>query len=74
VSIPDALFEAADQLAARLKISRSELYARALTSVIAQEGSDVVTQRLDALYSVEDSALDPVLKGAQHRRALSSEW
>jgi hypothetical protein len=74
VSIPDALFDAADQLAARLGVSRSELYARALATVIAQEGDDVLTARLDALYSLQGSALDPVLKGAQRRRALSSKW
>jgi metal-responsive CopG/Arc/MetJ family transcriptional regulator len=74
VSIPDAIFDAADQLAARLGVSRSELYARALAAVIAQEGDDAITERLDAVYSAEGSALDPVLKGAQRRQALSVEW
>ncbi len=74
VSIPDALFEAADELAARLGVSRSELYARALATVIAEEGDDALTTRLDAVYSVEPSGLDVVLKAAQRRRALSTEW
>jgi metal-responsive CopG/Arc/MetJ family transcriptional regulator len=74
VSIPDALFEAADQLAARRGVSRSELYAQALAHIIATEGDDAVTERLDTLYSAEISALDPVLKSVQRRRTLSSEW
>jgi metal-responsive CopG/Arc/MetJ family transcriptional regulator len=74
VSIPDALFDAADQLAARLGVSRSELYARALARTLAEETDDAVTARLDALFSVQDSGLDPTVKGAQRRRALSTEW
>ena len=74
VSIPDALFDAADQLAARLGVSRSELYARALARTLAEEPDDAVTARLDALYSVQASGLDPAVKGSQRRRALSNEW
>ncbi len=74
VSIPDALFEAADQLAARLGLSRSELYARALAKAVAEEGEDEVTARLDELYALEPSALDPTLASAQRRRIRSAEW
>jgi len=73
VSIPDPLFAAADELARRLGISRSELYARALARELASESEDSITARLDALYAEPDSALDPLVAGAQ-RRTLSSNW
>ena len=73
VSIPDPLFAAADELAARLGISRSELYARALARELASESDDSVSARLDAVYVDIDSRLDPRLVFAQ-RRVLSADW
>jgi metal-responsive CopG/Arc/MetJ family transcriptional regulator len=43
VSIPDPLFEAADNLAGRLGISRSELYARALARELASESDEAIS-------------------------------
>jgi metal-responsive CopG/Arc/MetJ family transcriptional regulator len=34
VTIPDRVFQSAEKLAARLSVSRSELYARALASLV----------------------------------------
>ena len=73
VSIPDPLFEAADELAARLGISRSELYARALARELASESDESVSARLDIVYADLDSKLDPRLVSAQ-RRVLSADW
>jgi metal-responsive CopG/Arc/MetJ family transcriptional regulator len=71
VSIPDPLFEAADQLAARLGISRSALYARALARELSVESDDEVTARLNDVYSSVGSELDPLL-AARQRRTLST--
>ena len=73
VSIPDPLFAAADELARRLGISRSELYARALAREVASESEDSITSRLDAVYAETDPSLDPLVAAAQHR-SLSSSW
>ncbi|HEY5875147.1 MAG TPA: ribbon-helix-helix protein, CopG family [Ilumatobacteraceae bacterium] len=73
VSIPDPLFAAADELARRLGISRSELYARALAREVASESEDSITARLDAVYAETDPSLDPLVAAAQHR-SLSSSW
>lgn len=72
VSIPDPLFEAADRTARRLRLSRSELYARALERYLAHESDDDVTARLNDVYATESSALDPGLAAAQ-RRAIAEE-
>lgn len=73
VSIPDPLFEAADELARRLGISRSELYARALQHELASESDESVSARLDAVYGDIDSTIDPHLAAAQ-RRAVHADW
>ena len=59
VTIPDELLRQADQLAGRLGISRSKLYAQALTRLIENDRSADVTARLDQLYgdNGQDSAL-----------------
>ncbi|MCY4368770.1 MAG: ChpI protein [bacterium] len=73
VSIPDAVFEAADRLAERRRCSRSSLYAEALQRLLAHEDSEAVTARLDAIYSDESPQLAPELLEAQ-RRALTDRW
>lgn len=73
MSIPDALFEAADRAARRLGLSRSQLYARALERFLGEEPDDAVTARLDAVYATEDAAVDPLLAAAQ-RKAVTEPW
>ena len=69
VSIPDSIFRAAEQLAARWGISRSELYAKALDAMVEKHNDQVVTARLNEIYGPEgeDSSLDPVLAELQRR-------
>lgn len=73
VSIPDPLFEAADRMARRRRMSRSALYAEALQLLLADEsGADDVTARLDEVYAAHHSPLDPAIAAAN--RALREEW
>lgn len=65
ISIPDPLFAAADRAAQRLRLSRSELYARALERYLAQESDTDVTARLDVVYVTDPGTIDPALAGAQ---------
>lgn len=50
VSIPDALFKQADELAEQLDVSRSELYARALESFVGHLSAARVRERLNEVY------------------------
>ncbi|MDP2343748.1 MAG: ChpI protein [Deltaproteobacteria bacterium] len=61
VSIPDKIFRAADRLAKRKGLSRSELYARAVAALVRQEDESEVTAQLNRVYSSTDSQLDPAL-------------
>lgn len=67
ISLPDPVFRSAERLAARLGVSRSELYCRALKELLARHDEDAVTAQLDAVYSnPEDNAgLDPGLAELQ---------
>lgn len=67
ISIPDDLFESADALAARLGVSRSQLYATAVAEYVAKHVGADVTARLNAVYAAEASRLDPALRRAQAR-------
>jgi metal-responsive CopG/Arc/MetJ family transcriptional regulator len=74
ISLPDDLFESADELADRLGLSRSELYARAMAEYVAKHQSEDITTRLNALYGDEPSGVDPAIRRAQARSVSSSEW
>jgi metal-responsive CopG/Arc/MetJ family transcriptional regulator len=74
ISLPDDLFRAGDALAKRMKVSRSELYSRALAEYLAKHRADQLTQRLNAVYATEDSGLDPGLAQLQSRVQSRKEW
>jgi len=67
VSLPDPVFRSADRLAARLGISRSELYCRAIKDLLARHTEAGVTEQLDAIYGEPGArgGLDPMLAGLQ---------
>jgi metal-responsive CopG/Arc/MetJ family transcriptional regulator len=73
VSIPDPLFEAADRLARRRKVSRSALYAEALERLLAEQADDDVTARLDDVYTEHVSGFDEAVAAAQ-AETLREEW
>ncbi len=74
ISIPDDLFATAEQLAARLGVSRSELYVTALREYVAAHHYDCVTERLNAIYDQEPSRLDPPLMELQVRSLPPEDW
>lgn len=75
VSLPDPLFEAADELAKRLGMSRSELFAAALEAYLRGHHQAGVTERLNEIYGKEESSLDPVMAAAIQSASLSrDDW
>lgn len=75
VSIPDDLFASADELADRLGVSRSELYARAVEEYLAKHRHADVTAQLNAVYGGDDrGALASDVAKAQARSVKHAEW
>ena len=48
--------------------------ANALAEFLAKHQSRRVTERLDAVYATEPSALDPVVRKAQRKTILRDKW
>jgi metal-responsive CopG/Arc/MetJ family transcriptional regulator len=69
VSLPDPVFRSAEQLAARLGISRSELYCRALSELLQRHDQGRITALLNDVYSdpSENAGVDPGLAELQNR-------
>lgn len=75
VCIPGELFEAAEHLACRLGLSRSELYQRALANYLESQDDAAVTERLDRAYADEKSGgLDAALDSMQRRSLVRENW
>ncbi len=51
ISLPNDLFAAAEALADRLGLSRSQLYATALARFVAEQERATITARLNAVYA-----------------------
>ena len=74
ISIPDALFESADALAARLGVSRSRLYADAVAEYLATHRDTDVTARLNRVYAQETGGIAKALRKAQALSVADGEW
>jgi metal-responsive CopG/Arc/MetJ family transcriptional regulator len=69
ISIPDPVFKSAEQLASRLRVSRSALYSKALEAFLEEHRDELVTSRLNEVYGASEGAsvLDPDLASMQLR-------
>lgn len=74
ISIPDDIFEDADELAEEMGISRSELYSTAVAEYVAKHRAEDVTARLNEVYAREPSGLAPEVRRAQARTIGKSDW
>lgn len=74
VSMPDRVFDAAEELANRLGISRSQLYATALEAYIRAQRGRGVTEALDRVYVDQSPDLDPAIAAIQASSIGEDEW
>ena len=50
ISVPDPVFQEAEQLAERLEKTLSQLYTEALIEYLARRNPDTITERLNAVW------------------------
>ena len=76
VSIPDPIFETADQLAKELGISRSELYAQALEDLIRNRKREHITASINATLASlgAESETQAFLDRASRDSFARNEW
>ena len=64
ISLPDEVFESADLLAGKLKVSRSKLYSMALEKFIRDNQKDDVTNRINEYIDKYGQPIDPIFLNA----------
>lgn len=74
ISLPDELFRMAEAAARKMRMSRSQLYATAITEFLERRRTSKVTERLNKLYSREPAKLDTALQSAQTRSLGRDSW
>jgi metal-responsive CopG/Arc/MetJ family transcriptional regulator len=74
VSLPDPLFRAADRLARRLGISRSQVFQQAVSAYLEAHENSSVTDVLNTVYESEDIGLDPVVAELQRASIVRDKW
>ena len=74
VSVPDDLFRLADETARRLRISRSQLYAKAIADFIERQNTKAITERLNQIYSRQVAKVDSGLHRAQMKSLGKDVW
>ncbi len=74
VSIPDEVFAETEDLAKRLKASRSELYSRALSEFVRRHAPDRVTELMNQVVEAVGDESGSFTKRAARRVMRRVEW
>jgi predicted transcriptional regulator len=76
ISLPDELYERAQQLAQRTRKSRSQIYQEAMTEYLGRHDSseDDVTESMNKVVARVSHEPDPFVAGASNRILEISEW
>ncbi|HBF34229.1 TPA: hypothetical protein DDW35_06660 [Candidatus Sumerlaeota bacterium] len=74
VSIPNTLFESAETLARQRHLTRSALYAQALTEFLKLHRSEEITAQLNQVYGKQSDGVDPALARLQSLSLPSEQW
>ncbi len=77
ISIQKSLFDQAEKIARKMKVSRSRLFALALEDYIAREQNRELLKQINSAYADEPDASEKSLrekKRRAHRRIVRGEW
>jgi len=74
ISLPNEVFQKAEEAAAALGISRNELYAAALLQYLREKGDDEITERLNQVYTETDSEMDDLSQQLQIVSLPMEQW
>ncbi len=74
ISIPDRLFDAAEQYAKAHGFSRSNLYAKAISHFLEQQPQNHITDQLNKVYGNVTSNLNSKISELQFKSLEKEEW
>jgi metal-responsive CopG/Arc/MetJ family transcriptional regulator len=77
ISLKKSLFHQAEDLARKMKVSRSRLFVLALEDYIRREENRELLEKINSAYAGEPDAAEQKLRskvGRHHRRMVEGEW
>lgn len=74
ISLPEPLFDAAEKLAKRMKLSRSALYARAVEDFVQRYNTDDLTAEIDRVLANELQERDAFVSATATTMLRRVEW
>jgi len=74
ISLPDAVFRAAERQAKRTRKSRSQLYAEALAEYLSRHAPEEVTEAMNLVVDQLDEGRDPFVYAAAQSVLQRVEW
>ncbi len=74
ISIPDKLFQSADQYARSHGVSRSNLYTRAVSQFLETHSTEHITKQLNEVYSSQSSEINSTISSLQFSSLEKEEW
>jgi metal-responsive CopG/Arc/MetJ family transcriptional regulator len=74
ISIPDDVFQSAEQLAKKSKMSRSTLYTKAGADYVQKHRQRGITEVLNEVYGKAPSGMGPLLAKLQQISIFKEDW
>jgi metal-responsive CopG/Arc/MetJ family transcriptional regulator len=74
ISIPDQLFQAAEQYAKSHGVTRSNLYSHAVAQFLKKHSRDQITQKLNEVYSDQPTKINKTIYALQLSSLEKEEW
>ena len=74
VSIPDPIFEEAERASRRMRVPRSQFYARALQAYVKEHSGAEITRRLNELYRRIPSRLEAATEAVALEVLRREKW
>jgi len=74
ISIPDAVFQAAERQAHRTRKSRSQLYTEAMLEYLCRHSPDEVTEAMNHALDALGKMADPFVQRSSRKVLEETEW
>lgn len=74
ISVTDDVFRLSENLARKLKVSRSKIFAMGVKKLAEEYDEDEVTEKLNRFYEKEKAEIDPVILKMAALSLPNDEW
>jgi len=74
ISVSDDVFQLTEELAKKLKVSRSKIFAMGVKKLAEEYNDDEVTEKLNRFYEKERAEIDPVIIKMAALSLPKDEW